>query len=100
MFYDEGAGYTEDGNNGIGLPFACVQKDNKVVFSFGGAEKESRQELVVKTAGNGIVTGELDEDGIVEKLYDYTLCIGKKIQKINLTRSFRDVMFRLRTINT
>ena len=64
VFYDEGAGYTEDGNNGIGLPFACEQKDNKVVFSFGGADEESRQELVVKSAENGIVTGEFDEDGI------------------------------------
>ena len=63
VFYDEGAGYTEDGNNGIGLPFACEQKDNKVVFSFGGIEEESRQELVVKSAEKGIVIGEFDEDG-------------------------------------
>ena len=64
VFYDEGAGYTEDGNNGIGLPFSCEQKDNKVIFSFGGEDEESRQELVVKSAENGIVTGEFDEDGI------------------------------------
>lgn len=63
VFYDEGAGYTEDGN-GTGLPFACEQKDNKVVFSFGGEAEESKQELVVKSAENGIITGEFDEDGI------------------------------------
>ena len=64
IFYDEGAGYTEDGNMGIGVPFACEQKDNKVVFSFGGADEKSKQEFVVKSAKDGIITGEFDGDGI------------------------------------
>ncbi|SCY55751.1 hypothetical protein SAMN02910292_02077 [Lachnospiraceae bacterium XBB2008] len=65
VFYDEGAGYTEDGNNGIGVPFSCEQKGNKVVFSFGGEDEEAREEFVVKSVENGVIEGEFDSDGIV-----------------------------------
>ena len=41
VFYDEGAGYTEDGMSGIGLPFACEQSDESIVFHMGGADEES-----------------------------------------------------------
>ncbi len=37
-FYDEGAGFTDDGTAGIGVPFSCTRKDGSVDFSFGGED--------------------------------------------------------------
>lgn len=68
VFDDEGSGYAEDGNDGAGLPFSCEQKDGKVVFSFGGADLVSTQELVVKSVENGIITGEMDGSAQVFEL--------------------------------
>lgn len=49
VFNDETYGYTADGaNEGIGLPFNVVsQGDGKVVLSFGGADEESLETLIV-----------------------------------------------------
>ena len=57
VFYDEGAGYTEDGNSGIGLPFACEQTDGTVVFHMGGADEESKEIYTVESVENGVITG-------------------------------------------
>lgn len=61
VFYDEGAGYTEDANTGTGLPFACEQEDGKVSFSFGG-EDGINDVFTVTSTENGIITGSF-EDG-------------------------------------
>lgn len=66
VFYDEGAGYTEDGNNGIGLPFSCEQKGNNVVISFGGQEEVAKEKLVVESVENGVIKGAFESDGIVQ----------------------------------
>lgn len=65
VFYDEGAGYTEDGNTGIGVPFAVTQEGGKAVFSFGGEDEESRNEFVMETVENGVIKGQFDGDGII-----------------------------------
>lgn len=57
VFYDEGAGYTEDAMSGIGLPFACEQTDDTVVFHMGGADEESKDILTIESVENGVVTG-------------------------------------------
>ena len=57
VFYDEGAGYTEDGNSGIGLPFACEQTDGTVVFHMGGADEESKEIYTIESVENGVITG-------------------------------------------
>ncbi len=63
VFYDEGAGYTEDANTGTGLPFCCVQSEGVVVFSYGGYEG-TKDVFVVTDSGNGTITGK-SEDGRV-----------------------------------
>ena len=62
VFYDEGAGYTEDANTGTGLPFSCQQEDGKVTFSFGG-EDGINDVFTVTSRENGIITGSF-EDGL------------------------------------
>ena len=63
VFYDEASGYTEDGINGIGLPFACEQRDGTVVFHMGGAGEEEKELLTVDSFENGTVIGHM-ENGI------------------------------------
>ena len=64
VFYDEGAGYTEDGNNGMGLPFSCVQADGVVVFSFGG-DGEDKDIFVVTSSENGTITGKTESGRVL-----------------------------------
>ncbi|QFJ56044.1 hypothetical protein [Pseudobutyrivibrio xylanivorans] len=52
VFYDEGAGYTDDGVSG--LPFSCTQEDGKITFSFGG-EGEAEEVLVVTEVKDDLV---------------------------------------------
>ena len=63
VFYDEQTGYTEDGNNGIGLPFSCVQEGNTVTFTFGG-EGEEESVLTVSSVENGMIKGIFDDTDI------------------------------------
>lgn len=56
VFYDEGAGYTEDGNNGMGLPYCCTQEDGKVTFSFGG-DDGIEDVFTVESTEYGIIKG-------------------------------------------
>ena len=62
VFYNEIAGYTEDGNNGMGVPFCCEQETGKVVFTFGG-EGEEPQVFTVESVEYGVMKGHFD-DGI------------------------------------
>ena len=62
VFYNEIAGYTEDGNNGMGVPFCCEQEAGKVVFTFGG-EGEEPQVFTVESVEYGVMKGHFD-DGI------------------------------------
>lgn len=64
VFYDENAGYTEDGNTGMGLPFACKQSEGKIEFSFGGAD-ENWDVFTITSTANGIITGAFD-DGVTQ----------------------------------
>ena len=59
VFYDEGAGYTEDGMSGIGLPFACEQSDESIVFHMGGADEESKEIFTIESVQNGVITGSM-----------------------------------------
>jgi len=59
VFYDEGAGYTEDGMSGIGLPFACEQSDESIVFHMGGADEESKEIFTIESVENGVITGSM-----------------------------------------
>ncbi len=56
VFYDGGAGRTEDGNNGIGVPFVCEQTEGTVDFYFGGAG-DSDDLFSVESVENGTVIG-------------------------------------------
>jgi hypothetical protein len=56
VFYDEGAGYTEDGNNGTGLPFCCTQENGQIAFSYGG-NGESSDVFTVESIENGVMKG-------------------------------------------
>lgn len=60
VFNDEGAGHTDDGNVGIGVPFACKQTDKTVEFSFGG-DDGIIDVLTVDSAENGIIKGHFDD---------------------------------------
>jgi len=60
IFHDEASGYTEDGNNGIGLPFSCEQSDGKISFTFGG-EGEEADVFIVSSVENGAVTGYFED---------------------------------------
>ena len=59
VFTGDDSGMTEDGaNKGIGLPFSVVQTDGSVEFSFGGADEESKEKLIVTAMDeNGTVHG-------------------------------------------
>lgn len=59
-FYDEGAGFTDDGTAGIGVPFSCTQKDGSVEFSFGG-EDGIIDVLTITSVENGSVRGHFDD---------------------------------------
>ncbi len=60
VFYDEGAGYTEDGNNGMGLPFCCTQENGKITFSFGGNDG-IEDVFTVESTEYGIIKGSFDD---------------------------------------
>ncbi len=60
IFNDGSNGYTEDGTNGIGLPFASTQEGETVKFTYGGAGEEA-EVLTVTSFENGIVTGHFDD---------------------------------------
>ncbi len=64
VFYDEGAGYTEDGTSGTGLPFCCDQEDGKITFSFGGYDSVTEVFEVTSTE-NGVVTGSFDDGRVL-----------------------------------
>ena len=61
VFYDGGAGYTENAATGMGLPFACEQSEGSVRFSFGG-EGDGWDVFTVETVENKAVIGHF-EDG-------------------------------------
>ena len=61
IFYDENSGYTEDSEQGIGLPFSCIQKSGVVKFKFGGSE-EPEEIFKVKAVQNGTITGSFDDN--------------------------------------
>ncbi len=54
IFYDENSGRTEDGNNGIGLPFTCEQEDGKITFTMGGEGETADVFIVEAVEGNEI----------------------------------------------
>ncbi|MCR5301808.1 MAG: hypothetical protein K6E49_05155 [Lachnospiraceae bacterium] len=62
VFDSETTGHTDDGSVGMGLPFACEQKDSTVSFTFGG-EGEEPVVLTVDSVEEGTVTGHFD-DGV------------------------------------
>ena len=63
VFYDEASGYTEDGTNGIGLPFACEQGEGTVLFHMGGEGEDAEELLTVDSFEDGTVIGHM-EDGL------------------------------------
>ncbi len=62
IFYDEDSGYTQDGKNGIGLPFRCVQQGNSIIFHFGG-EDDYGMILNIDSVKDGVINGTFDNDG-------------------------------------
>jgi hypothetical protein len=60
VFPDETYGHTDDGAEGIGLPFDCVQSDGTVSFTFGGAGEEESV-LKVTAAAEGVVKGYFED---------------------------------------
>ncbi len=63
IFNDENSGHTEDSEQGIGLPFSCVQMSNSVKFKFGGAY-EPDEVFNIKSVQKEFVEGSFD-DGIL-----------------------------------
>lgn len=56
IFDDANSGHTEDSENGIGLPFSCVQSNDNVKFRFGGVE-EPEETFTIKFKDNQTLTG-------------------------------------------
>ncbi len=56
VFYDGGAGYTENGLDGMGLPFCCTQETGAITFSFGG-DDGTPDIFVVESIENGVLKG-------------------------------------------
>ena len=69
VFYDEGAGYTEDGNDGSGMPFCCTQEKDKISFSYGG-NGESSDVFVVESIENGVMKGFFKEKDTVTMYFE------------------------------
>ena len=64
VFYDEKSGYTEEREEGIGLPFSCVQKKGYVKFRFGGAY-EPEEKFKIETVEKGVITGSFEGDSLL-----------------------------------
>ena len=63
VFQNEGAGHTDDGTAGVGVPFSCTQEDGQITFSFGGADEEFQDVLDISSVEYGIIYGHF-EDGL------------------------------------
>ena len=61
VFDNETCGHTDDGTVGIGVPFRVTQKDGVAEFSFGGDDEESKDELVITSFENDIITGYFED---------------------------------------
>ena len=58
VFNADTYGYTADGAaNGIGLPFSMTQTDGAIEFSFGGADEESKDTLIITKVEGDFVYG-------------------------------------------
>ena len=58
IFYDEKSGHNEDGSmKGMGLPFACEQKEGIIKFSFGGADPEGLDYFKIESIEDGDIIG-------------------------------------------
>ena len=61
VFYDEVSGHTDDGSVGMGLPFACEQKNGVIKFNFGGPDPDGQDFLKIESFENGNVTGHFND---------------------------------------
>ena len=64
VFYDKTSGHTENSQNGMGLPFSCVQKEGYVKFKFGGIE-EPEETFKIKSVNNGVITGYFEDNSLL-----------------------------------
>ncbi|MBE5858630.1 MAG: hypothetical protein E7301_00675 [Butyrivibrio sp.] len=65
VFYDETSGRYENAVDGMGLPFTCEQKDEKVILTLGGEGEEPKDVLEVSSVENGIVKASYEESDSV-----------------------------------
>ena len=70
VFYDENSGYTADNEQGIGLPFSCIQTQNSVKFKFGGSE-EPEEIFKIQSTKNETVTGAFEDGKLL--IFNYVL---------------------------
>ncbi len=59
VFTDDNNGHTEDGTDGMGVPYACDQTKDQVTFHFGGADDNTV--FQVSSVENGVVKGTFDD---------------------------------------
>ena len=59
VFTDDNNGHTEDGTDGMGVPFACDQTKDQVTFHFGSADDNTV--FQVSSVENGVVKGTFDD---------------------------------------
>ncbi|MBQ6587336.1 MAG: hypothetical protein IJI01_01500 [Butyrivibrio sp.] len=70
VFNGDDWGRTEEGSNGAGIPFDCVQEDGQVRFSFGSVDV-LEDVLVVTGVEDRNVYGYYDDDMKLELVFEY-----------------------------
>lgn len=64
VFYNKNSGHTENSQNGIGLPFTCIQTNDSVKFKFGGSD-EPEKIFKIKSVEDKTVTGTFDNSSLI-----------------------------------
>ena len=70
VFNGDDWGHTEEGNNGEGVPFECVQEEGQVRFSFGSVDV-IEDVFIVTSVEDGFVYGYYDDDMKLELVFEY-----------------------------